>query len=146
MDWTIAVAALTSALSLAVAGACALWSAGAALPEGRRGGLARQIARTAGATSAPSPMMLRGLAAVFAVAAILPWGLAAPPEIGDWRFAFPALGAAFFVVFFLHGVSAGAIRQGAAFAQNDRRVFAPLSLALAAGYAALLGAWFTSGG
>lgn len=142
MDWTLALAAAVSLASLALAVALAAWSFGAVLPEGRRKGLARHVSRTAGTTSAPSPMMLRVLAGVFLVAGLLPWGLAAPPPIGRWTFVFPALGAAFLVVFLTHGLSAFTIRQGPAFARNDRRFFAPLSLALAAGYAALIGAWF----
>ena len=142
MDWSLALAAAMSIVCLALAAALALWSAGTALPEGRRKGLARQIARTAGATSAPSPLMLACLAGVFLLAALLPWGLAAPPEIGPWRSVFPALGCAFLAVFLSHGASAWTVRQGATFARNDRRIFAPLSLALAAGYAILLAPWF----
>ncbi len=142
MDWSLALAAAISIVCVSLAAALTLWSAGAALPDGRRKGLARQIARTAGATSAPSPLMLASLAGVMVLAGLVPWGLAAPPEIGPWRSVFPALGCGFLLVFLSHGAGAWTVRQGTTFARNDRRFFAPLSLALAAGYAVLLAPWF----
>lgn len=146
MDWTLALAALVSAPCLAAAGALALWSSGRALPGRGREDLARWATRTEAPpharTAVPSPLMLRLLAAILLAAGLLPWGLAAPPEIGRWRFVFPAFGAAFLVVFLCHGAGAWSIRQGEAFARTDRRLLAPLSLAMAAGYALLLVAWF----
>jgi len=146
MDWTLALAALISTPCLAGAGALALWSAGRALPGGGREGVAMRATRTEAPpqarTAMPSPFMLRLLAAILLAAGLLPWGLAAPPEIGRWRFVFPAFGAAFLVVFLCHGAGAWSIRQGEAFARTDRRLLAPLSLAIAAGYGLLLAAWF----
>jgi hypothetical protein len=146
MDLTLALAALVSLPCLVAAGALALWSAGRALPGGGREGVARRATRTEAPprarTAMPSPFMLRLLAAVLLAAGLVPWALAAPPEIGRWRFVFPAFGAAFLVVFLCHGAGAWSIRQGEAFARTDRRLLAPLSLAIAAGYALLLAAWF----
>ena len=142
MIWTLVLAAAVSAVCLAFAAAFALWAGGVALPEGRRFGLARHVARIRGASSAPSPFTLGVLACVFAVAGLLPWGLAMAPEAGRFGFVFPVLGLAFAFVFLSHGAGLGGMGQGPTFDRNDRRVYTPLACALGAGFLLLAGAWF----
>lgn len=150
MTWLYLIAALVSLPCLILATLFALWAAGRALPEEDRAGLAREIGRTEataaahrpGQRAAPTPTMLWTMSTILAVAAVLPWGLVAPPAIGRWDFVFPAFGTAFAIVFFTHGAGAWGVEIPNAYHVNDRRFFAPLALALAAGYAVLVVAWF----
>jgi len=150
MTWPLLLAALVSLPCFVLAALFALWATGRALPEGDRAGLAREVSRTdataathrPGQRGAPTPLMLWVLSGVFLGAALVPWGLAADPGIGRWRFVFAALGAGYCAVFFSHAAGLRGVASGTVFGLNDRRWYTPLAAALAAGYAALLLVWF----
>lgn len=135
----ILLAMLLTLILLAIAIAHVYWGFGGLWPEQNEAELARAVIGT-GQSHMPSAWSCFAVAIALLIVAAWPWLLLFQPSDG----AVLTVGVAIAAVFFVRGLAAYSPRwrrrfPAEPFATRDRRLYGPLCMVLATGFASLMG-------